>query len=79
MKLAKAKEYFQLGVITNLSAVSTGFEGGWLLCIESESNAWGNTMQTALGQEKVYATLDSLNRDVERIIGSKPEMWSYKL
>jgi hypothetical protein len=79
MKLAKAKEYFDLGVITSLSAVSAGSEGGWMLCIESKSNAWGNTLQTALGEDKIYATLDSLNRDVERIIGTSPEIWAYRL
>jgi hypothetical protein len=79
MKLAKAKEYFELGVITSMSAVSLGAAGGWILCVESKSNAWGNTLQTALGEDKVYATLDSLNRDVERIIGSQPDTWAYRL
>lgn len=79
MKLAKAKEYFELGLITSMSAVNAGSEGGWILCIESTSSSWGNTLQTALGDEKIYATLDSLNRDVERIIGARAEIWAYRL
>ena len=79
MKLAKAKEYFELGVITSMQAVNLGSAGFWMLVLESKSNSWGNTLETALGEVKVYATLDSLNRDVERIMGTRPSVWVYQL
>lgn len=73
MKLAKLKEYYSLGLIDGVSAVPT--DGGWLLCVDSKSNPYGLTVKTALGEEKVYSTLDSLDRDVQRVTGS-PQSWN---
>lgn len=79
MNLAKAKEYFHYDIIKSLSAVSVDGGSGWLLLVETKGKETGYTMQTAIGKDKLYTSLDSLNRDVQRIIGSVPEIWSYRL
>jgi len=81
MKLAKAKEYYALGLISGLWAVqaSSGCVEGWILVLDSSvGQAGSHSLKTALGEEKFYATLDSLNRDVVRIIGSR-QSWSMRL
>ena len=54
MKLAKAKEYYELGLLKAFSAVAVHDEGGppgWILSIAGkEGRAW--TMHTALNEEK---------------------------
>lgn len=78
MKLAQAKEYYKLEVLTAFFALpDPATDGGWLLVIEGQKgNSW--TLQTALGDPKVYSTLDSLTKDVQRIIGLIPH-WSFRL
>ena len=81
MKLAKAKEYYELDLLTVFTAVKVDDqESGWILCIAGkEDRSW--TLHTALGKEKVYSTLDSLSADVQRILGdeAKAPPWSFKL
>lgn len=68
MKIATAKEYFELGVLTGFDAVRDPLTTGWLLSISGkDGRCW--TLQTALGVAKVYATLDSLVTEVGRITG----------
>lgn len=83
MKLAKAKEYYELGLLKAFSAVAVHDEGeppGWILSIAGkEGRAW--TMHTALNEEKTYATLDSLNADVRRVLGAgaAAPCWTFNL
>ena len=78
MKLAKAKEYHELGLLKSFAAVRVDdTEAGWLLTIEGpEGRSW--TMKTALGQDKVYSTLDTLSTEVQRIFGdqAKAPCWT---
>ena len=78
MKLAKAKEYYGLGLVVAFTTVPC--EGGWLLTIETTTRDgdYGHVMETALGEQKVYSTLDSLDRDLVRIVGSR-QSWSLRL
>jgi hypothetical protein len=77
MKLAQAREYYELGVLTALFALKDPASAGWLLVIEGqEGRSW--TLQTALGEPKVYATVDSLTKEVERIVGSVPD-WTFRI
>jgi hypothetical protein len=69
MKIAKAKEYFNLGFIRNFAAVACGSEPGFMLIFECDHSAYGQELETALGKTKIYATLDSLAADVDRIRG----------
>jgi hypothetical protein len=75
MKVSQAREYMQLGVLTGFHAVRD--PDGWLLVVEGqEGRSW--TLQTALGKDKLYSTLDSLDAEVLRISGSGLS-WSLKL
>ncbi|BBP02503.1 hypothetical protein [Sulfuriferula nivalis] len=69
MKINQAKAYFELGIITKFYAVRDIEPGCWILCIEGQQDKnW--TLQTALGKTKVFATLDTLTREIETIMGS---------
>lgn len=77
MKIAKAKEYFELGLLKSFAAVRVDDPEGWMLTIEGpESRSW--VMKTALGQDKVYSTLDTLSTEVQRIFGdqAKAPCWT---
>jgi hypothetical protein len=69
MKIKLAKDYFDLGVITQINAVKNPDSPGWLMQIE-DKNGKQQTLQTARNQAKSFATLDALVKDVERIGGS---------
>jgi len=79
MNLKQAKDYYEHNIIKALTAVAVDGNSGWLLLLETTGKDEGYTLQTALGKDKLYTSLDSLNRDVERILGHHPEMWSYRL
>jgi len=69
MKIKQAKEYFELGVITGFSAIKDIEPGGWLLVVEGkDERSW--TLQTALGQPKVFSSLDTLVGEIEKIAGA---------
>lgn len=68
MKLKEAKDYYELGVLTGFDAVRDPMTTGWLLAISGkQGRSW--TLETALGGDKSYATLDSLVTEIERITG----------
>jgi hypothetical protein len=68
MKIATAKEYYELNVLTGFDAVRDPLSHGWLLSISGkEGRCW--TLQTALGATKTYSTLDSVVVEVQRITG----------
>lgn len=70
MNLAKLKELFSYGIITDIRAIKDILNGekGWRLEIEINDEV-NTTMQTALGNIKIYKTLESLLNDVARIKG----------
>jgi hypothetical protein len=66
MNIKQAREYYDLGVLTKIYLVRDPMTTGWLLVLEGkEERSW--TLQTALGAEKVYSSLDSAVVEVERI------------
>jgi len=73
MQLKKAKEYYELGIISEFSAVKNEKRPGyWLLSIKGkEDRTW--TLKTARNEEKDYSSLDSLVNEVERIVGKNIE------
>lgn len=78
MKLNQAKEYYDFDVLTGFDAVSDPITGGWLLVVHGKNDkSW--TIQTALGQDKVYSNFDSVNSEINRITGFKPPVWSFKI
>jgi len=85
MNLAKAKEYYELGILTEFTATpcSDDNETAWMLCIQGtnakgEEQGW--TLETALGHPKIYSKLESLSADVHRIMGATARQpWTMKL
>lgn len=69
MQIKQAKEYFELGVVTGFYAVRDPLSAGnWLMVIEGkQGNSW--TLQTKLGKEKSFSSLDTLMGQVEDIAG----------
>jgi hypothetical protein len=68
MDIAKAKEYFELGLITGFYSVRDLEPGSWVLCIEgSDGRSWD--LKTAKGQMKTFRSLDTLAGEIESISG----------
>jgi hypothetical protein len=68
MQISQAKEYFQLGVVTNVVASPVPMGKGWLLTLEgTEGRRW--ILETKLGKPKVFASMDTLLGQVEQIAG----------
>lgn len=68
MQIGQAKEYFQLGVIVDFVAVRNPMGKGWLLGITGkEFRNW--TLETKLGQPRVFSSLDTLAGIVDDIAG----------
>lgn len=68
MNTKKAKEYYELGILTGFDAIRDPLGGGWLLVVVGQDDrSW--TMQTARGDEKTYSKLDTLVEEVESITG----------
>lgn len=69
MQIKQAKEYFNDGMITGFDAVRDPLmTGGWLLVISGKNGKkW--TFQTALGESRSFAKLDTLVGQVEAITG----------
>lgn len=66
MQLRKAKEFYKKGIITGFTAKKEN--GGWLLLINgTEERVW--PLQTVRDDDKVFSTLDSLEKEIERIAG----------
>jgi hypothetical protein len=78
MNLAKAKDYAENNMLTGFMAVRVE-DDQWILHCESRMKPDGYILQTALGKDKVYKTLDALHADVQRILGHSPENWAYRL
>jgi uncharacterized protein YecA (UPF0149 family) len=69
MKIKQAKEYFEDGVITGFDAVRDPLKpGAWILSI-SGKNGKNWTFQTALGETRSFAKLDTLVGEIESITG----------
>ena len=69
MKIKQAKEYFDDGMITGFDAVRDPLmTGGWLLSISGKNGkCW--TLETALGDQRSFAKIDTLIAQVEAITG----------
>ncbi|WP_121169295.1 hypothetical protein [Nitrosovibrio sp. Nv6] len=69
MNIKQAKEYYELGVLTEFSALRDPLTPrGWLLVVSGkDERSW--TLKTALGKDKVFASLDTLIGEVEDISG----------
>jgi len=69
MNIKQAKEYYELGIVTGFSVIRDPLTPrGWLLVVvgKDERN-W--TLKTALGKDKVFASLDTLIGEIEEISG----------
>ena len=69
MNIKQAKEYYELGILTEFYAVRGPLTPrGWLLVVaRTDERNW--TLKTALGKDKVFASLDTLIGEVEEISG----------
>jgi len=69
MQIKQAKEYFELGVVVGFHAVRDPLaSSNWLMVIEGkQGNSW--TLQTKLGKEKSFSSLDTLMGQIEDIAG----------
>lgn len=69
MKIKQAKEYFEDGMITGFDAVRDPMvPGGWLLSITGKNGrCW--MLETALGEPRSFAKIDTLIGQVEDISG----------
>jgi len=87
MNLARAKEYYKLGTLTEFTAVPCRDDDdkteGWMLVMQGTSPtgevcSW--TLETALHRPKIYATLQSLSADAMRTMGETARQpWTMKL
>lgn len=70
MKLKQAREYFELGAISGFDAVRDPTRPGyWMLSITYSKGRNDTTLETALGDTKSFATLDTLVKEVAGITG----------
>ena len=69
MKIKQAKEYYDDGMITGFDAVRDPLSvDGWLLVISGKNDrSW--TFQTALGEARSFAKLETLVGQIEAITG----------
>jgi len=69
MKIKQAKEYFHDGMVTGFYAVRDPLAAScWLMVIEGHGGkSW--TLQTALGEPKSFASVDTLLGQIEDISG----------
>lgn len=76
MNLAEAKDYFKLDLFVGFHAIKDPLSEGWMLVFEgAKERSW--VMQTALGKDKIYSTMDSLNQDVGRVMGRPIFQWTH--
>lgn len=70
MKIKQAKELNDFGVLKGFDAVRDPMSeaGGWLLAIEGKDGKC-YTLETSMGQPKVFSKLETLISDVESITG----------
>lgn len=68
MKIDKAKDYFKIGEITKIRIDRAVLVDGWIivLCMRHETES---ILQTSLGKNKIFSSLDSVVSEVERIAG----------
>jgi hypothetical protein len=69
MQTAQAKEYFDLGIITEMTVIRDPIvPGNWLVAIGGkEGRNW--TLQTKLGKDKSFSSLETVVRTIESITG----------
>jgi len=68
MNIKKAREYFELGVIQSFEVFRAPMTTGWLIqIVGKEGQTW--VIQTALGVDKIYASLDTLVGEIQNITG----------
>lgn len=69
MQLKTAKEYFHLGVVKGFRAERVPMSRGWQMVVIGRGidEVW--TLQTALNETRVFASLDTLVSTVEGIAG----------
>ena len=65
MDIAKAKDYYSLGVLKGFDIVRDGDK--WLLAIEYKTGS--DTIHRARGGPKLYATIDGVVIDIQHIMG----------
>ena len=66
MQIKQAKEYFKDGMITGFNAVKAPMLTCWLLSISGKNEKFW-ILETALGKDKLFASLDTLIGEVESI------------
>jgi hypothetical protein len=70
MNIAKAKEYYELGLITRAGVVRDPIEtGGWIVVLSDEEKGKSWELRTARGEVRSFKTLDAVISTVEEITG----------
>ncbi len=70
MNVAKAKEYYDLGIITRAGVVRDPLEpGSWIVVLSNEEKQTSWDLRTARGEVRSFKTLDAVISTVEEISG----------
>lgn len=74
IQIGKAKEFFELGLITGFQIVKAIQPGKWVLVMTgTEFRAW--TLATKLNEAKLFSSVDTLIGQAEQVAGREIEAW----
>lgn len=68
MDIQKAKDFFAVGAIEEVSAAPAPMGKGWIIAFRFTAGK-GDILETALGDTKVFSSLDTLFGQVSQITG----------
>jgi hypothetical protein len=69
MNVAKAKEYYELGLITRAGVVRDPWSTGWIVALSDEEKGKAWDLRTARGEVRLFKTLDAAISTIEEISG----------
>lgn len=67
MNIKEAKSFFEHGIISQFRAEPAVMGRGWMLVFCKTGGGGDETFETALGEPRVFSSLDTLVRTVEDI------------
>jgi hypothetical protein len=79
MNINQARDYYSIGVITRIIIIPAVMENGFHLSIYMNKSLDSVLLQTAIGHDKLYKSLDSAASDIWRIVGYPANMISYNV
>jgi hypothetical protein len=68
MNIQKAKDFFAVGAISEVSTARAPMDDGWIIAFRLTAGK-GDILETALGDPKVFSSLDTLFGQVVQITG----------